>query len=135
MRSPRKYDQETRERAVRMYQERRPDLWSGLGLAATYAGGADTAALAALRDSAGPHWLQLAQGAAFAAKARHRAANLTGYTDQATKILCGLSADAAARLSDAALENLPADSAEPAYEIWRRRIQRHFAPARQLQEI
>ena len=112
---------------------RRADLWSGLGLAATYAGGADESTLGKLRESSGPHWPQLAQGAAFAAKARQRAGNFTADTDCAAKILCGLSADEAARLTDSALENLPLDSLEPAYEIWRRRIQNHFARVAQLQ--
>ena len=106
--------------------ERQPDLWSGIGLAATYAGILDAPALRALRERAGQHGRHLAQGAAFAAKARQRAGNLTGYTDLATGILCGLSAVDAARLSDATLENLPADTSEPAYEIWRQRLQRHF---------
>lgn len=106
--------------------DRQPDLWSGIGLAATYAGGVSEAVLVALRESAGSHWPQLAQGAAFAAKARQRAGNLTGYTDLAAKTLCGLSAVAAAQLSDATLENLPVDSVQPAYEIWRQRIQHYF---------
>jgi hypothetical protein len=29
-------------------------------------------------------------------------------------------------VSDEALENLPSDGAEPAYEIWRRRVQQRF---------
>ena len=102
-----------------------------MGLAATYAGGGDERTLAALRVSSGSHWPQLAQGTAFAAKARQRAGNSTEETNLATRMLCDLSAAAAARLTDAALENLPTDSA---YEVWRRRIQNHFAPARQLQE-
>ena len=40
----------------------------------------------------------------------------------------GLAEDAA-KVTDAALENLPADGAEPAYEIWRQRIQAQFARA------
>jgi hypothetical protein len=114
--------------------DRQSDLWSGLGLAATYAGIAGEASLGELHDKAGEFKPQLAQGAAFAAKARQRAGNLTDYTSLATKILCGLTAAAAARLTDEALENLPADSDVPAYEIWRRRIQNHFAPTRQLQK-
>ena len=113
--------------------ERQADLWSGIGLAVTYAGIVSEAALAELRDKAGTFQPQLAQGAAFAAKARQRAGNLTDYNGLATKILCGLSAENAARITDAALENLPADSDVPAYEIWRRRIQNHFSPTPQLQ--
>jgi enediyne biosynthesis protein E3 len=110
------------------------DLWSGIGLAATYAGSISEASLGQLRDKSGSFQPQLAQGAAFAAKARQRAGNMTDYTGRATKILCGLSADDAARLTDEALENLPADSAVPAYEIWRGRIQNHFGQTRQPQK-
>ena len=106
--------------------ERRGDLWSGLGLAATYAGMASEENLQKLRQRAGSFQPQLAQGAAFAAKARQRAGNLTDYTGLAVKIFCDASAADAAHVTDAALENLPADAAEPAYEIWRRRIQNHF---------
>jgi hypothetical protein len=42
-------------------------------------------------------------------------------------VLCGLSASDAAAVTDAALENLPANEAEPAFEVWRRRIQDKFA--------
>jgi enediyne biosynthesis protein E3 len=114
--------------------DRRGDLWSGIGLAATYAGIISEISLDELREKSGPFQPQLAQGAAFAAKARQRAGNLTDYTSLATKILCGLTAADAARLTDTALENLPADSDVPAYEIWRRRIQDHFVQTRQLQE-
>lgn len=114
--------------------ERQPDLWSGVGLAATYAGIVSETSLGELREKAGRFHPQLAQGAAFAAKARQRAGNLTDYTSLATKVLCGLPAENAARITDEALENLPADSDVPAYEIWRRRIQKHFLSTRQLQE-
>ena len=113
--------------------ERQPDLWSGVGLAATYAGIVSDASLCELREMAGSFRPQLAQGAAFAAKARERAGNLTDYNDLATGVLCGMSALEAARLCDKTLENLPANADVPAYEIWRRRIQNHFAPKPQLQ--
>jgi hypothetical protein len=107
--------------------ERRADLWSGVGLAATYAGGVDEPALWKLRAAAAQYWPQLAQGAAFAAKARHRAGNPTPHTQLAAEVLCGLSAEEAAQITDDALENLPSNAPEPAYEIWRRRIQERFA--------
>jgi hypothetical protein len=113
---------------------RQPDLWSGIGLAATYAGTISEASLDQLREKSGLFKPQLAQGAAFAAKARQRAGNLTDYTGLAARILCGLSADAAAKLTDEALENLSPGSDVPAYEIWRRRIQYHFGQGRQPQE-
>jgi hypothetical protein len=112
--------------------ERRPDMWSGVGLAASYAGLASEGVLRALNDLAGEWWPQLAQGAAFAAKARQRAGNLTSYTDLATRVLCGLSASDAARLCDTTLENLPANTTRPAYEVWRQRLQQHFQTSQQL---
>ena len=106
---------------------RQPDLWSGIGLACTYAGGVDAVAIKALQRAAGPFSPQLAQGAAFAAKARQRAGNQVEYTDLACRIFCELSADAAAAITDEALKDLPIDGARPAYQVWRERIQKAFA--------
>jgi hypothetical protein len=106
--------------------ERQADLWSGVGLACAYAGGIEEAALKTLWEAAGPFQPQLGQGAAFAAKARQRAGNPAPHTELACAVLCGSSADVAAGLTDAALDNLPADELEPAFEIWRRRIQAHL---------
>jgi hypothetical protein len=111
---------------------RRADLWSGVGLAAVYAGEVSNRQLSALREIAEPFLPQLAQGAAFAAKARHRAGNPTAYTDGACWILCGLSSADAAAVTDAALENLPANDAEPAFEIWRCRIQEKLSQGKEL---
>jgi len=116
-------------------QERRGDLWSGVGLACGYAGGmGDDTALCQLRAAAGAFQPQLAQGSAFAAKARQRAGNITGHTRMACDILCGLTAEQAAAVTDAALENLPATEAEPAYEIWRRRIQERFMSRKEMKK-
>ncbi len=58
------------------FQERRhADLWSGVGLACAYAGGLPGQAIESLCAMAGPHRPHLAQGVAFAAKARERAGN------------------------------------------------------------
>lgn len=107
-------------------QPRQGDLWSGVGLAAGYAGGASEPALRGLCSLAGPFLPQVAQGAAFAAKARLRAANLAPHTELACAIFCRVSAEQAAAITDLALQGLPADDAEPAYEVWRRRIRDHF---------
>ncbi len=106
---------------------RHADLWSGVGLACTYAGGVDGAAIEALLKAAGPYRSHLAQGASFAAKARQRADNPAPHTELGCQVLCGLSADEAAHMTDVALEDLPPDGPEPAYEVWRRRIRAHFA--------
>jgi hypothetical protein len=115
--------------AVAAFDEaRRADLWSGVGLACAYAGGADADGLEALRAGAGRFSPQLAQGAAFAAKARERAGNPAGHTDAACRVLCGLSAREAAVVTDAALRHLPPDVDGLAYEVWRQRIAGRFAP-------
>lgn len=106
--------------------ERRADLWSGAGLACAYAGGMDQAGIEEMRMAAQPYTSHLAQGAAFAAKTRQRANNPAAHTEMACQILCGLSSEAAALITDVALESLSGDDEEPAYEVWRRRIQAQF---------
>lgn len=108
---------------------RRPYLWSGVGLACAYAGGVERPVLEALREACGDFLPQLAQGAAFAAKARLRAGNLAGHTGLACEIVCGLSAESAAGITDSALEGLSDAGETPAYEVWRRRIQSKFGDA------
>src|SRR5262249_36094553 len=57
--------------AIQAFPARRhADLWSGVGLASAYAGGVGLGDLCALRVAAGAYVPFLAQGAAFAAKAR-----------------------------------------------------------------
>lgn len=106
--------------------DRQSDLWSGVGLGATYAGIISETSLGELRAKSASFQPQLAQGAAFAAKARQRAGNLTDYTNLATGVLCSMSALDAAGLCDQTLENLPANAGLPAFQFWRRRIQNHF---------
>ena len=108
-------------------RERHADLWSGVGLGCAYAGGVDQAGIEAMWMAAQPYTTHLAQGAAFAAKARQRANNPAAHTETACKIFCGLSSEAAALITDVALERLNGDGDEPAYEIWRQRIQAQFA--------
>lgn len=106
---------------------RREDLWSGVGLACAYAGGCERAALMSLRVAANTHLPSLAQGVAFAAKTRHRAANLNSHTETVCRLIWGHSAEEAAAITDTALEDLRAEDGLPAYEVWRRRIQNKFA--------
>jgi len=109
---------------------RREDLWSGIGLACTYAGGVDRVVVEELASVESQYGPQLAQGAAFAAKARERANNMATHTGIACEILCGTSAQTAAAITDECLVDLPPDDAEPAYEHWRQRIQTRLASGR-----
>jgi hypothetical protein len=103
------------------------DLWSGVGLAAAYAGGVGPRSLGALKNASGPYLPALAQGVAFAAKVRQRAGTPAAHTEQACQTICGLDSDDAAGVTDAVLKDLPESGPLPAYEVWRRRIQCRFA--------
>jgi hypothetical protein len=98
-------------------------LWSGIGLACAYAGGVDGEAIQVLVAASKKYRPQLAQGAAFAAKTRQLAGNPAGHTELACQIICNVSAENAAQITDAALMDLPGEDAQPAYEVWRHRIQ------------
>ena len=102
---------------------RRADLWSGLGLAATYAGGADEEELSRLLHLAGEYRGHLAQGAAFAAKARHVAGIQTPHTEMACRLFCGMPCSQAASVTDSALAVVQSARIEGhLYEAWRSEI-------------
>lgn len=110
--------------------ERRADLWAGCGLASAYAGGVPAAVLRDLATRSGRHRAALAQGAAFAAKARERAGNAAAHTELAVSLFCGLSAEEAARRCDGALADAQRetrDAAQPLFHAWRLRLQRELA--------
>ncbi|HKE56110.1 MAG TPA: DUF1702 family protein [Pyrinomonadaceae bacterium] len=106
---------------------RRDDLWSGVGLACAYAGGCGPAAIQSLRTAAGKHLPAVAQGVAFAAKTRKRAANHNVHTETVCRVICECSADEVAAITDAALEDLHERGGLPAYEEWRNRIKDKIA--------
>ncbi len=110
--------------------QRRPDLWSGVGLACAYAGGVPRATVEDLKAAADGHAPHLAQGAAFAAKSRTRAGNLIPHTDLACQVICGMSAVEASAVTDEARVEPHMEGARsqgvPAFELWRRRIQQRF---------
>ncbi|BCB88494.1 DUF1702 family protein [Phytohabitans suffuscus] len=105
---------------------RREDLYSGAGLAATYAGGVSDADLATFWRLAGDHRPAVAQAAAFAATARLRAGLVTPHTGRATAAFCGASPEQVAAVTEKALRDLPGDGPEPAFAVWRRRIANEF---------
>ncbi|WP_406631186.1 DUF1702 family protein [Amycolatopsis sp. WGS_07] len=106
--------------------ERHADLWSGIGLAATYAGGADAGELARLADLSGPFRAHLAQGCAFACAARRVSGIVPAHTDKAAEVLAGAGTDVAAEWTDRALAALGAHPSTLAhYQRWRAEI-RHL---------
>lgn len=106
---------------------RHSDLWSGAGLAATYAGGADEAELQELRKRAGEHRALVAQASAFAAKTRLRANLVTPHTRLATEVFCGMSPEQAAAVTDETRPSrIDETGSAPTYEVWRQRIANQF---------
>lgn len=102
------------------------DLWSGAGLACAYAGGISQSEIHDLRRRAGAHSAALAQGAAFAAKARLFAGNLVRHTESACAILCGIDAEQAAALCDATLQRVNRHRDCP-YQQWRFLLQQELS--------
>jgi enediyne biosynthesis protein E3 len=125
------------ERVVRRVDtfpvRRHGDLWSGVGLAAGYAGFSQAPDLQRLGHLAGPSLPQLQQGVAFAATARVHAGNMAPHTEDACRVLCGRSAEELAKATELARRNLGPDGASsqwcpllprssPQYEVWRNRV-------------
>lgn len=106
--------------------ERAPDLWAGVGLAATFAGCSTAGELAALRAEAGELSGHAAQGSVFAAKARHFSGIVPEHTRAALHALAGITVEAAAALAD---DTAPAPGPAgdvPTYELWRRAVREHL---------
>ena len=107
--------------------ERQAALWSGIGLAATYAGGASLSELRDLQSAAGKHRDEMALGAAFAAKARCRAGNLTDNANLACGVFCQMDARSAAAVTDECLAALGPLHHSGSYAQWRNSIKNVFA--------
>lgn len=127
-------DAEAAGRAIEGFpEERRGDLWSGLGLAAAYGGGAPPPALLELASRSGPWRADLLQGVAFAATARVEGDDLAAHTDEACRTLCGTGAAELTALCQEAARDLPddggrLDAALPSWEAWRRRVRSALDP-------
>jgi hypothetical protein len=107
-------------------EARRGDLYSGVGLAATYAGGVEEHELRTVLRRAGDHRSKLAQGSAFAADARVRAGVIPAHTTLATQVFWGTAPEDVARR---VTELRPTDAVEgdqPTYEVWRQRLANEF---------
>lgn len=111
---------------ARFTPDRQPDLWSGVGLAATFAGGSGPGGLAQLRVIAGEHSSELALGSVFAVKARTYAGFVPEHTNDAITEFAGMTVDQARSLADSTTVRPDAGGEQPGYEVWRRRIRAHF---------
>jgi enediyne biosynthesis protein E3 len=106
---------------------RHNDLWSGVGLAAAYAGGVKAEVLNELLLLAEVNAPALAQGVVFAAKTRQRAGNYAPHTELACEIICRSSVAEMAELADRSGIDLPKNSGLCiSYQHWRQRVQAYF---------
>lgn len=103
------------------------DLWSGVGLAAAYAGGWTSQEMDTLLERAGAHRPALAQGVAFAAKARQRAQVVPPHTHQVCEQVWQRPVAQVAHLCDTTLDALPTMPLLAGYALWRQRLQDAFA--------
>jgi enediyne biosynthesis protein E3 len=86
----------------RFPEVRRPELWSGVGVACSYAGGVGAVELLSLRELSGPHQADFLSGLPFAARLRQKAGNYSDTTELACSVLLGLSTDETADMAEAA---------------------------------
>jgi len=105
---------------------RSADLYSGAGLAATYAGGANEQELRAFWERADGYRPQVAQGCVFASSARVLAGLVMPHTHLAARVFCDLTPQEADEVSTRLRPDGP-DGDVPAYEVWRRQIAAEFA--------
>jgi hypothetical protein len=106
----------------RFASSRQADLWSGVGLAATFAGGSPADGLALLRKEAAGYEAELGQGAVFALKARSYSGLVPEHSRVAIRALAGLPAEAAEALADDSAVTVSESAEVPAYELWRQRV-------------
>lgn len=122
------------QRIVAFAAERQADLWSGVGLAACYAGGATPEELLSLSRFSAQNRPWLAQGVAFAARARQRAGCVDEYTRSVCQCVCRAGADEVADAVEHARATLArdedgSDPSRPPYEDWRRLVRARFDAA------
>jgi hypothetical protein len=111
-------------------ERHRDDVWSGIALAATYAGGVAQDAYDQLRDLSAGHHPAVAQGAAFAAEARRRSGHHPPHAAVATQVLTGGSPQRAAEWTWTARRGLDGPDADAThYRTWRQRVQTAAAAA------
>tara|TARA_R110001606_G_scaffold73157_6_gene168617 strand:- start:287 stop:1282 length:996 start_codon:yes stop_codon:yes gene_type:complete len=112
-----------------MAEDRRADLWAGVGLALCYAGPSDAAAFLDARRLAGPHAADMATGVAIACTARVKDQSLLPETREAVTALWSTTPEALAEKVEAMRQSAAASIAAntPAYGIWRARIAEDFA--------
>lgn len=105
---------------------RRPDLWSGIGLACAYAAGVlDRTAIEELIDVSGTNRRDVATGVAVATIFRTQSGQPAPHTDLASTIVWGAGTDQVAALATKAAERVNPSPGVPdgdSYRLWRELI-------------
>ncbi|WP_084497135.1 DUF1702 family protein [Nocardia amamiensis] len=104
-------------------EDRRRDLWGGVGLACGYTGGAlDREGFQRLMHTSGPYAAEVAVGLAVAAGFREQTNHPADHTDGACNVFWGLDAGKVARLVAAECTGTHPDPSGARYAEWRQRI-------------
>ncbi|WP_433576037.1 DUF1702 family protein [Nocardia brasiliensis] len=103
-------------------EPRRADLWSGIGIAVTFAGGVEPAELDAVWEISGRYRPQVALGCAMVTKIRQQTNSTNEHTEAAARVFCGHSVAETDALMTDSLRDLPADGTSATYLRWRDRI-------------
>lgn len=111
------------ERIAGFPEQHRGDLWSGVGFAATLAGGGPAEDVERLPGLAGEHRPQLAQGAAFAAEVAVLAGEHGPDAERSVRILADASVEQAGAWSAEARSGLDGPGAGIGnHQLWRERL-------------
>jgi hypothetical protein len=114
---------------------RRPELWSGVGIACAYAGGLTAEGIRELYSLAAPYQPDFLSGLPFAARLRQKGRNHSEITELACQVLLGTGADEvashAAEVADEAAPDLRAGGITSAYSSARQRLVREFSAVRE----
>jgi len=115
------------ERIAEQPSHAQPWLWSGVGLAAGYAGATSADELRRLADRAGGAVAFLAQGVVFAGAARTTSGVVPPHTELACRTVLDIDPDVAQAWSDTAAQGLTDSPDVAAYAQWRARLRARVA--------
>jgi len=91
--------------AINRYsQDRRAELWAGIGIASSYAGGVGETELLALQELSGRYRADFLSGLPFSARLRQKAGNYSDITELACRVLLDRSTDEVADMAEVAAD-------------------------------
>jgi hypothetical protein len=115
--------------AIERFPEiRRAELWAGIGIASSYAGGVGADELLKLCDLSGSYRADFLSGLPFSARLRQKAGNYSETTELACRVLLGQSTDQTADMAEAAADavrsQVTGEGITNAYDLLRRHLVR-----------